>query len=69
MKDTPLSINCPVCFTPLAIVHDHPETRLSACLDCGTSVSVPSRAWEKRLPKVTHASPRSAVINIAKRQS
>jgi hypothetical protein len=37
---------CPICGGLMELVYDRPETKVCACVECQTEITVPTRAWE-----------------------
>jgi hypothetical protein len=37
---------CPLCGGKMEMAYDRPTTKVSACAECHTSVTVPASAWD-----------------------
>ena len=38
--------NCPTCRGAMEMVHDRPELKECACQECGTRITITTKAWE-----------------------
>jgi hypothetical protein len=37
---------CPICGGTMELVYSRPSAQVCVCIECHTSITVPSRAWD-----------------------